>query len=126
MSLVRKTVIVADDQPGIRRLLSAALSKEKYDLLDACSGEDTIAIIKERQVDLVFLDVRMPRLDGIATLRQIVQMQEPPPVIVMTGQGNPDLSRLVKSLGAAAYLEKPFDIKLILTLVEQYTEKGDD
>ncbi|HBS92771.1 MAG TPA: hypothetical protein DEA85_02025, partial [Firmicutes bacterium] len=107
ISLAKKTVVVADDQPGIRRLLSEVLNSDEYALLEAASGEEAMEMIRERTVDLVFLDVRMPRLDGVETLREIMQLYAHPPVIVITGQGSPDLAKRVKKLGAAAYLEKP-------------------
>ncbi|MDD3073585.1 MAG: response regulator [Eubacteriales bacterium] len=119
--MAKKTVVVADDQPGIRRLLSEVLNSDEYALLEAASGEEAMEMIRERPVDLVFLDVRMPRLDGVETLRKIMQLHAHPPVIVITGQGSPDLAKRVKKLGAATYLEKPFDIKLILKLIQQYT-----
>lgn len=119
--MAKKTIVVADDQPGIRRLLMEALNRNEYALLEAASGEEAMKMIRKGPVDLVFLDVRMPRLDGVETLRNIIQLQAHPPVIIITGQGSPDLAQRVKELGAVAYLEKPFDIQHIIDLIQQYT-----
>lgn len=117
--LAKKHIVVADDQPGVRRLLAEVLSLDKYALLEAGSGDEVIEIMEQQQVDLVFLDVKMPRLDGVMALKKITEKPGHPPVIMMTAQGQADLGRRVMSMGAKAYLEKPFDIGIVLQLVEE-------
>jgi two-component system response regulator (stage 0 sporulation protein F) len=121
MNLARKHIVVADDQPGIRRLLAEVLNLDKYVLHEASSGEDVIEILEQQTVDLVFLDVKMPRMDGVMTLKNIRDRAKAPPVIMMTAQGQVDLGKRVMDMGATAYLEKPFDVNLVLDLVERLT-----
>ena len=52
--MAKKLIVVADDQPGVRRILAEVLSKDKYELMEAASGEEVIEIMQERRVDLVF------------------------------------------------------------------------
>lgn len=122
--MVKKLIVVADDQVGIRRLLAEVLDRDKFALLEAGSGEEVIEVMDQRTVDLVLLDVKMPRLDGVAALEKILEQPGHPPVIMMTAQGEPDLRKRVMRMGAAAYLEKPFDLDSLLLLVEQLTSKG--
>jgi len=121
--LAKKLIVVADDQPGVRRILAEVLSKDKYELMEAASGEEVIEIMQERRVDLVFLDVKMPRLDGVTALKKIVAQPKHPPVVMMTAQGQADLRQRVMSMGASAYLEKPFDMDAVLQLLEELTDE---
>lgn len=97
------------------------LNVDKYVLLEASSGEDVIEIMQQRPVNLVLLDVKMPRLDGVTTLKTILEQPGHPPVIMMTAQGQEDLGKRVLEMGAEAYLEKPFDVEMVSRLVEQLT-----
>lgn len=119
--MAKKHILIVDDQQGIRRLLVEMLGGDKYAVLEAGSGDEALEILTQQQVDLVFLDVKMPQLDGVMTLKQIVEMQGAPPVIIMTAQAQADLDKRVMGMGAAAYLEKPFDINIVLQLVEELT-----
>jgi len=117
--LTKKIIVVADDQPGVRSLLSEVLRKEGFALLEAGSGEEAIEIMAQQPVDLIFLDVKMPRLDGVSALQKILEQPHSPPVVMMTAQGQDDLKKRVMGMGAAAYLEKPFDIGVIMQIIEQ-------
>ncbi|MGI6365674.1 MAG: response regulator [Bacillota bacterium] len=119
--MATKLILVADDQQGVRRLLGEMLDVDKYTLLEAGSGDEALEILERQHVDLVFLDVKMPNLDGVMTLRQMVQKPGCPPVIIITAQAQADLEKRVLSMGAKAYLEKPFDINIVLQLVEELT-----
>lgn len=119
--MAKTLIVIADDQPGVRRLLLEALDTEKYQLIEAGSGEEVIEIMAQNTVGLVLLDVKMPRLDGVSTLIKILELPVHPPVIMMTAQGQPDLAKRVMNMGATAFLEKPFDISVIMQLVEQLT-----
>ena len=120
--MAKKYIVVADDQPGVRCLLSEVLSRDKYVLLEAGSGEEAIDFIQQQEIDLVFLDVKMPRLDGVTTLKKILLQPRHPPVVIMTAQGQDDLRRRVLDMGASAYLEKPFDIDVIARLVAKLSQ----
>ena len=115
----RKHIVVADDQPGVRRLFSEVLDSDKYVLHEAGSGEEVLEILELQSVDLILLDVKMPRLDGVMTLKKILEQPGHPPVIMMTAQGQVDLGKRIMDMGATAFLEKPFDMSLVLGLVER-------
>lgn len=124
--MARKLIVVADDQQGIRRLLAEVLDRDKFVLLEAGSGEEVIEIMGQMSVDLFLLDVKMPRLDGVAALGKILEQPDHPPVVMMTAQGEPDLGKRVLRMGATAYLEKPFDIDAFILLVDELINKGDE
>lgn len=117
--MAKKQILIADDQPGIRRLLGEILDAAKYALFEAASGDEVIDILDHNQVNLIFLDVKMPNLDGIMTLKKIVERPGCPPVIIITAHAQPDLRKRAMNIGAKAYLEKPFDINIVLQLIEK-------
>lgn len=114
----KKRILIADDQPGVRRLLVELLGRD-YEIIEAASGEEVLEQIQPG-IDLVLMDVKMPRIDGITALQNIVSAPGVPPVIMMTAQGQPDTAKRVMELGAAAYLEKPFDVQFLADLVARY------
>ncbi len=111
-------ILVVDDDKNIGKMIEASLRKEgKYDIRTALSGEACLNSLKENIPDLVLLDIQMPGIDGLETLKQIKQMDSRIPVIMMTAHGT--IERAVQSmkLGAYDFLTKPFQRdRLIVTV----------
>ena len=105
------TILVVDDEPDIRRLLAQQLAKAGYQTLEAGDGGEAVRIATEHELDAIFLDIRMPVMDGISALQAIRQVRTPAelPIIMMTASpGMMDAAEsLVASLGIADLLEKP-------------------
>jgi C4-dicarboxylate-specific signal transduction histidine kinase len=113
-------ILVVDDDPRNRRLLDAMLRPEGYAVLEADSGEKTLELIGQGAADLVLLDVMMPGLDGVETLRRIRSSPGPErllPVIFVTALGDRDSRVRGKSVGADDYLAKPIDTSELLARV---------
>jgi C4-dicarboxylate-specific signal transduction histidine kinase len=113
-------ILVVDDDPRNRRLLDAMLRPEGYAVLEAESGEKTLELIGQGAADLVLLDVMMPGLDGVETLRRIRSSPGPErllPVIFVTALGDRDSRVRGKSVGADDYLAKPIDTSELLARV---------
>lgn len=105
-----KTILIADDNNFIRRLVSAALEPLGCELLEAVDGEDAIAIIADRCPDIVLLDLVMPKLNGFEVLEWLRGKPETSDlkVIVLTAAGSEvDLAQ-GKQHNVAAYIVKPF------------------
>jgi len=113
------TVLVVDDQPGIRRLLMEVLTEEGYNVDTAANGYECIEKTKVLKPDLILMDMKMPGMDGIETLRELKQLNEADKVIMMTAYGELGLVTIAKELGAYAYLTKPFDIIELCTMIGQ-------
>jgi CheY-like chemotaxis protein len=105
------TILVVDDEPDIRRLLAQQLAKAGYQTLEAANGAEAVRIATEHELDAVFLDIRMPVMDGISALQTIRKVRTPAelPIIMMTASpGMMDAAEsMVASLGIADLLEKP-------------------
>ncbi len=103
-------VLLADDDPALRRLIGATLGSEDFDLLQAVDGEEALSIAREKHPALVLLDVNMPRLDGFEVCRQLKADQSTAGirVVMLTARGA-DVDRLqAREAGADEYFVKPF------------------
>lgn len=103
-----KKILVIDDEPINLRMASYVLSEKSYEVMEAESGAEGLALLREGEVDLVLLDIEMPGMNGIETLERIRREGFGVPVIFLTASGDrKDVMEAVK-LGAADYVIKPF------------------
>jgi DNA-binding NtrC family response regulator len=119
MLLGKKQVLVADDEPNLRRVLGALLNRDGYDVHLAENGEQALALLREHHVDLVITDLRMPKLDGMALLREVVRLDPGLPVLMLTAHGTVDNAVEALKLGAFDYLTKPFDQAEVRAVVQK-------
>jgi DNA-binding response OmpR family regulator len=105
----RPTIVAADDEPGMRLLISSHLEREGFRVLVASHGAEALALVQREQPELVVLDVMMPDMDGFETLRQI-RVFSMVPVILLTGRGGHGDRIQGLDLGADDYLTKPFSL----------------
>jgi len=104
----RATVLVADDEQSMRDAIFQVLGPEGYQVTDVESGDAALAAIKSRPFDLVILDLRMPRVDGLEVLRRIQQDSPGTAAVVITGYATVESAVEAMKLGAADFLPKPF------------------
>jgi AmiR/NasT family two-component response regulator len=113
-----RRVIIAEDEALIRLDLAEMLAEEGYDVVAAVDdGEQAIAKTEELRPDLVILDVKMPRLDGIAAAERIAA-QRIAPVVMLTAFSQRDLVERARDAGAMAYLVKPFGKSDLVPAIE--------
>lgn len=116
------SLLLVDDEPGILQFLTD-LFLGSYDVRTARDGEEALAALRERNVDVVITDIAMPRLDGIGLLAAVKQLPTRPDVILMTGNADVDTAISALKQGAYDFVRKPFDIDEILFAVERTMEK---
>jgi two-component system response regulator (stage 0 sporulation protein F) len=119
MAQKRSVVLVIDDQPGIRRLLTEVLQEEGYTVLEAGNGYDGLQKARDCHPSLILMDMKMPGMDGIETLRELRRMGVGGKVIMMTAYGELDLVTEAKEIGAADYITKPFDIVALCEMINR-------
>jgi two-component system, response regulator PdtaR len=118
VSLLTRRVVIAEDEALIRMDLAEMLAEEGYDVVAAVDdGEQAIARTEELRPDLVILDVKMPRLDGIAAAQSIASRRIAP-VVMLTAFSQRDLVESARDAGAMAYLVKPFGKSDLLPAIE--------
>ena len=112
-------ILVVDDESRMRKLIKDFLTKDNYNVLEAEDGEKALEIFEnEREkIDLIILDVMMPKQDGWSVLRKIRQSSQVP-VIMLTARGEEQDELFGFELGADEYISKPFSPKILVARVE--------
>lgn len=112
----RRKVLVVDDEPGIRDSLKLLL-QEQYQVFTAEDGDSALTVAEQELPDLVLLDLILPKIDGIETLRQLKERYKDVPVIILTGTNTVRSAVQAMKYGAVDYLNKPFDIAELVKLI---------
>jgi DNA-binding NtrC family response regulator len=111
-------ILVVDDQFADRETLKTTLENKGYRVATASDGAKAIEMAKNKHYDIIFLDVRLPGINGIETFEQVKKIDPEATVIMMTGYTEESLVKKAVSAGAYTCLHKPFDIEKVITLVE--------
>lgn len=112
-------ILVVDDEPNLRRVLSAQLARDGYEVLTAEDGADGLELLREHHVDLVITDLKMPKIDGMELLRRALKMDPDLPVVMITAHGTVDTAVEALKTGAFDYITKPFDQAEVRTIVRK-------
>jgi len=102
-------ILIVDDEQSVREVLSEYFTEQGYAVESAGDGEEALAQVQRSTPDLVLLDVRMPGIDGVETLRRLRGIAPDVPVIMVTANEDVGLARDTLKLGALDYVAKPFD-----------------
>jgi DNA-binding NtrC family response regulator len=121
---MRKTrVLVVDDDQLLRQLVTDQLSRSGFDAAAAASGEDALAALQASDYDVVLLDIRMTGMSGLAALREIRQLDDPPEVIMLTADTSLGTGLEAMRYGAYDYLTKPATLDEMEALIRKADEK---
>ncbi len=112
----KATILICDDEPGIRDSLTLILGKE-YNLLYATNGEEALSMLKKNGAALLIMDVKMPRMGGLEALRPIKKLKPGIRILIATGYESSDVASQAINLGADDYLVKPFTRNQVETKV---------
>jgi CheY-like chemotaxis protein len=117
---MQKPVLVVDDDPDIRQVLQDRLESYGYPVETAADGRTALEMLERLAPRGVFLDIRMPGMDGLEVLSRIRDRHPAIPVVVITAASTGDKVISAIQAGAQAYLLKPFDTALIKHVAEQW------
>jgi two-component system nitrogen regulation response regulator GlnG len=112
-------ILIADDEDGLRWVLEKGLKEVGYEVTAVKDGEAALRRAETEPYDLIFLDIRMPGLDGLSVLARLRASRPDALVIVMTAHGTMETAIQAMQRGAYDYLAKPFDIDEVLLLAER-------
>src|SRR3954454_6373004 len=114
---MKARILVVDDEAEIRRSVRMILEYEGYDVQEASSGPEALAIIERETPDLVFLDIKMSGMDGLDALQRIRQTNESLPVVIISGHGTVSTAVEATKLGAFDFIEKPLASERVLVTI---------
>lgn len=112
-------LLIIDDEKELCLVFQKIFQEEGHSVVTALTGREGIAKARAEQPDLIFLDLKMPSMDGIACLKNIRRVAKLSKVVVLTGYGNVKTAREAMKLGAYDYTAKPFDLDLIRELIQE-------
>ena len=116
-------ILVVDDERNIRNNLAMVLEAEDYKVDKCANGDDAILSVKQGRYDIAFVDIQMPKMDGLELLRYLRGLRRKMPVVILTAYGTVHRAVEAMKLGAVDFLEKPFDPKAIQLLCQEILER---
>ena len=114
---MKKNILLIEDETRIRFLLRDYFLKEGFNIIEACDGDEGINYFINTKVDLVILDIMMPKVDGITVLETIRKVSSVP-VILLTAKGQEEDKLFGYEMGADDYMTKPFSPKVLIAKVK--------
>ncbi len=113
-------VLVADDEPALRKLLKTNMELEGYDTLEASNGKEVLDAVRRENPDIILLDIMMPVMDGWEVLTELAANPEySSKVILVSAKASDDAQLQGWELGADEYITKPFDLDALLERVRE-------
>ncbi len=117
-------MLVVDDEPGIRELVSQVLTDEGFSVTTVASGEEALAAVSREVFDLMLLDIKLPGMDGLEVLRQLKAGGKRLPVVMISGHATVEQAAQAVREGAADFLEKPLGLERVLVTVTNVLERA--
>ena len=116
---VKSRILVIDDEAGIRDSMRRTLEYQGYQFIGAATGQEGLALIDREPPDLVFLDIKMPGMDGLDVLERIKATNPGVPVVMVSGHGTAQNAFDARDKGASGFIEKPFSEPVLLERIEK-------
>ncbi|HZB24626.1 MAG TPA: sigma-54 dependent transcriptional regulator [Vicinamibacterales bacterium] len=113
----KSRILVIDDEAEIRRSVRMILEYEGYDVIEASSGPEGVALAEKESPDLIFLDVKMPGMDGLEALQRIKAANDATPVVIISGHGTVTTAVEATKAGAFDFIEKPLASERVLLTI---------
>lgn len=118
----KRKVLIIDDEVQMCDLFRKGITKEGYEVITALSGHDGIEKVKKEQPDIIFLDLKMPEMDGIETLGYIRNVDKNVVVIILTAYPSMDTALKAYYLNIYDYMTKPFSLDTVKKVIEKALE----
>ncbi len=119
-----KSILIVDDEISIRQSLEGILEDEGFETFFAATGEECLMLLQSESPDLILLDIWMPGIDGLETLKKIKQTQPQQLVVMMSGHGSIETAVKATRLGAFDFIEKPLSLEKVLLSIQNAMKIG--
>lgn len=120
----RKKILVADDDTSIRWVVKETALTKGFEVEEAKNGKEALEMILTNRYALIFIDIRMPEIDGLTVIETVAKNLHAPRFIVMTAVKSPEPAARAASMGVMEYLTKPFDVDEIETILDEAADDG--
>ena len=117
-------ILIVDDEASIRKTLREILEFEKYEVDEATDGLDCMVKLKQTEYDVVIMDIKMPKMDGLEALERVQLLAPDTPVIMISGHANIDTAVDAVKRGAFDFISKPPDLNRMLITVRNAMDKS--
>jgi len=118
-------ILIVDDSTFMRIIIKRVLAKHGYtDIIEAENGREGLDQVEKERPDLVVLDIIMPAMDGLLTLKKLMKIDKKPNVVMITAVGQEQIMKECDKLGVKGYITKPFKDKQILKIVKSIIGPG--
>jgi CheY-like chemotaxis protein len=120
---MNKKILIVEDHPDIRRLLTLSLRRLGYEILETNTGSSAVTLVLSEKPDLVLLDVSLPDLSGLEIARTIKQNPQTTqiPLVALSGYSEREIESKALEAGMAEYLLKPTETKRLVEVIEKLT-----
>ena len=119
----KTNILVVDDEEGMRETLGDVLEDKGYNVVLVEDGYKAIQRIKQTPFSIIFMDVKMPGIDGVETFREIKKISPGTSVIMMTAYAGEDLVKEAMEEGAYAVIYKPFEVKGVIDIIQEVLKR---
>ncbi len=117
-------ILITEDDRAIRRAIREILELEGHQVDEAADGQEALAKCEETTFDVLFCDIKMPKMDGLELMQSLKTLDHQPEIVVMSGHGNIEMAVKALRLGAYDFIEKPLNLNRILVAINHLKEKG--
>jgi two-component system nitrogen regulation response regulator NtrX len=121
---MKARILVVDDEPEIRRSVRMILEYEGHDVQEASSGPEALALVQRDAPDLVFLDIKMPGMDGLEVLQKMREANEALPIVIISGHATVSTAVEATKLGAFDFIEKPLSSERVLVTIRNVLDQS--
>jgi two-component system nitrogen regulation response regulator NtrX len=121
---MKARILVVDDEAEIRRSVRMILEYEGHDVQEASSGPEALALVQREPPDLVFLDIKMPGMDGLEVLQKMREMNEALPIVIISGHATVSTAVEATKLGAFDFIEKPLSSERVLVTIRNVLDQS--
>ena len=117
-------ILITEDDRAIRRAIREILELEGHQVDEAADGAEALGMCEETTFDVLFCDIKMPKMDGLELMQSLKALDHQPEIVVMSGHGNIEMAVKALRLGAYDFIEKPLNLNRILVAINHLKEKG--
>ena len=117
-------IMIVDDSPSMRRLLSTFLEQAGYSVSSAVDGVDALEVVSSDEFDLIITDINMPNMDGLTLVAELRKLEPTrlTPILILTTEMDMSKKKAAKESGATGWLNKPFDEERTLAAIQRVLE----